>query len=84
MTEQEKNGVLSDTTRAKLMGHLCEFILTTFGPYPEKKDKIIVSKATIKLFPGLEYSPDNPIVRTYSLLKFVTWKFRVFFCDRAK
>lgn len=72
MTEQEKNGVISDTTRTKLMGHLCEFILTTFGPYPEKQYKIIVSKAAIKLFPALEYSSANPIVRTYSRLTLVT------------
>lgn len=53
--EQENTGVLTNSTRTKMISHLCEYIFKKFGPYPEKNVKSSVSKAAIKLFPGLRY-----------------------------
>lgn len=67
LNEERKNGILCQTNRVKLIGHLCEFIFTKFGPYPEKSHKISVAKATVNLFPSLEYKADgaDPIVSTH-------------------
>lgn len=64
LIEERRNGVLCQTNRVKLIGHLCEFIFTKLGPYPEKNNKISVEKSTVKLFPSLEYKAHgaDPIV----------------------
>lgn len=69
LKEQEDNGTLSEAARIKLMNHVCGLIFTTFGALPKQEEKTAVSKAVIKLFPGLKYksSTSDGIVSFYLL-----------------
>lgn len=55
LNEQDKNSALSEDFRKKLIKHLCEFLYSKFGAYPGMEQKKNVSKAAIKLFPGLKF-----------------------------
>lgn len=73
ITENEKFGKLSESSRIKLVKNLCQFMYSKFGPYPSTKQKEKVSMATINLFPCLKYilSKEKGFVRVHC--RFAIW-----------
>jgi hypothetical protein len=66
--EENRNKILSDSSRRAAIDVLCKYMVEKFGEYPTRDEKIAVCHAFIGLFPSLKSEDGEGIVGKLILL----------------